>query len=70
MPIVGIDLKVERVRAKVKTQALADAMCVSRATLYNIENAGTVTPDRAKQYRQALRALVDDMETSAREAVA
>lgn len=69
MPIEGIDLKVERIRAKIKTQALADQMGVSRATLYTIEINGDVEPDRAQEYRQALAALIDVRETSGREAV-
>lgn len=70
MPIVGIDLKVERVRSKVQAKDLAREMGVSRATLYNIEQAGAVDAQRAIQYREAVARIVDVRETSEREAVA
>ena len=62
MPTSGTDLKVERTRARVKLQDLAARMGVSRQTLWSIEQAAVVRPDRAEQYQQAL-ATFDDVET-------
>lgn len=57
----GVDLKVERVRAHVKAQDIAARMGVSRATVWVIERTAVVTPERARQYRDALRDLVADV---------
>lgn len=54
MPTTGLDLKVKRVRANVKLLDLAERMNVSRQTLWGIERAGTVDPERVAQYLSAL----------------
>lgn len=54
MPISGTDLKVERIKAKVKMIDLAARMGVSRQTLWGIERAGHIDKDQAKSYRDAL----------------
>ena len=54
MPTSGTDLKVKRVRARVKLNDLADAMGLSRQTLWVIENAGQVDPERVTQYLAAV----------------
>jgi transcriptional regulator with XRE-family HTH domain len=70
MPTQGIDLKVERIRAKVKAQDLAAQMRVSRATLWAIERMGDVDRDRVAQYRDALNELKDVRLTSDTAAIA
>lgn len=62
MPQSGNDLKVERVRARVKQRDLAARMGVSRQTLWSIELSAVVDQDRAEKYRQAL-ASFDDVVT-------
>lgn len=62
MPQSGNDLKVERVRARVKQRDLAARMGVSRQTLWSIELAAVVDQDRAEKYRHAL-ASFDDVVT-------
>lgn len=54
MPISGMDLRVERVRARVKVGELAARMGVSRATLWVLEKSQHVTPEQAARYRDAL----------------
>lgn len=55
----GTDLKIERVRANVTIIDLAARMRVSRQTLWGVERAARVSPDRAKQYRDALLTFAD-----------
>lgn len=54
MPTSGLDLRVRRVRARVKVLDLAAAMGVSRQTLWTIERSAFVEPDRAAQYLEAI----------------
>lgn len=65
----GVDLKVERVRANVKAQDVAARMGVSRATVWGIERSAIVAPERARQYREAVAAIVADVSLTS-EAVA
>lgn len=53
----GIDLKVERIRAGVLQQDLADALGVSRTTVIAWERAHFVSQDRANRYLLALSGL-------------
>lgn len=60
----GIELKIERVKMRVKAQDLAAEMKVSRATVWMIERSAHVDSDRALQYRAALAELGDVSVTS------
>jgi DNA-binding transcriptional regulator YiaG len=55
----GIDLKVERVRARVKQQDLAAAIGVSRATVISWESAAVVPEYKARAYLDALKTFAD-----------
>lgn len=55
--ITGLDLKVERVRARVTGVGLARAMGVSRQRVSIIEASAVVTPDAAARYRDGLMSL-------------
>lgn len=59
MPTSGLDLRLERVAARVKLKDLADAMHRHRATVAGYEKAGAVEPDVAHQYREALATFRD-----------
>lgn len=65
MVTTGNDLKVERVKAKVKMKDLAARMRISRQTLWGIERAGDVDKDQAKVYRDALETFADVSEAVA-----
>lgn len=67
MTTSGNDLKVERVRARVKQGDLAARMGVSRQTLWTIERAAVVDAEQVMRYLRAL-ATFDDVAT--RESVA
>lgn len=54
----GKSLKMARVRADLTQRQVAKQMGLSRQTLYAIERAATVDPDREAEYRAALSALV------------
>lgn len=54
MPTTGLDLKVKRTRANVKLRDLADAMKLSRQSLWSLERAALVPADRVSQYLSAL----------------
>lgn len=54
MTTSGTDLKVERVRANVTIIDLAARMGLSRQTLWGLERAARVAPERVTQYREAL----------------
>lgn len=54
MPTTGLDLKVKRTRANVKLRDLADAMQLSRQSLWSLERAALVPADRVSQYLAAL----------------
>lgn len=62
MPITGRDLRIERVTADVTVVAIAARMGLSRQALWALERSAVVRPERAAQYRKALR---DVIETSA-----
>jgi DNA-binding XRE family transcriptional regulator len=53
----GMDLKVERVRARVTAQRLADVLEVSRQRISSIEALAVVHVDLAVRYREALASL-------------
>ena len=55
----GIDLKAERVRARIKQQDLARALGVSRATLIAWENHNNLPEWKALAYREAVRTFAD-----------
>lgn len=61
MATTGTDLKVERVKANVTIVDLAARMGLSRQTLWGIERAARVAPERVNQYRQALLTFDDLM---------
>lgn len=52
--VTGLELKVERVRVRVKAIHVARAMGVSPSRLANIEQAAVVTTTTAARYRAAL----------------
>lgn len=53
----GMDLKVERVRARVTAQRLGETLEVSRQRVSAIEALAVVNPDLADRYREALLSL-------------
>ena len=53
----GIDLKVERVRARVTAKSLADQLGVTRQRVSAIESLGHVNEDLANRYRTALMSV-------------
>lgn len=59
MPTSGLDLRLERVAARVKIKDLAEAMKRHRATVIGYEKAAAVEPEVASQYRDALATLSD-----------
>lgn len=54
----GLDLKIERTRAKVTATRLADACGVNRQRIGQIEADESPTADWVKRYREALARLV------------
>jgi hypothetical protein len=64
MPTSGIDLKVERVRANLTVVAVSAQMGLSRQAVWGIERAARVSPERVRQYREALLALRDGTMTA------
>lgn len=54
MPTSGTDLKVERVKARLKLKEVAARMGLSRQALWALELAEIVDPERAQQYLAAL----------------
>ena len=60
----GIDLRIERTRARATIIAVALQMGLSRQTLWTLERSEKVDPERAREYRAALRAIVDAREAS------
>jgi DNA-binding XRE family transcriptional regulator len=56
--VKGIDLKVERIRAGVNQQQLAELIGISRQTLGTWEGRETIPPYKAEAYREALSRLV------------
>lgn len=65
MPTTGHTLRIERVRARISVTALAAQMGISRQTLWTIERAAQVAPDRVADYRAAVRTLSDDTQGEA-----
>ena len=59
MPTRGPSLRRERRNAEVTTVALAKQLGISRQTLWSLENAAEVTPERASEYREAVKTLSD-----------
>ena len=55
MAIPGRELRVERLLAEVSVVAIAARMKLSRQALWALERSASVSPERAQQYRQALR---------------
>lgn len=60
----GKSLKMARVRADVTQLQVAAAMGLSRQSVYAIERAPVVNPEREAQYRAALSALTDKGEAA------
>lgn len=56
----GMDLKVERVKARVTAQRLAAVLEVSRQRISAIEALGFVNDDLAGRYREALVSLTQE----------
>lgn len=54
----GMDLKVERIRARVTIGTLAAEMDLSRQRISQIEATAVVTPETAQRYRDALQVVV------------
>lgn len=52
--VTGMDLKVERIKARVTAVRLAEQMGVTRQRIAAIEGDAVVTPDTAERYREAL----------------
>lgn len=55
MPTTGKQLRRLRRASELTTVAVAARMGVSRQTLWGIERAAEVSPERAEQYRAAVR---------------
>jgi ParB-like chromosome segregation protein Spo0J len=55
----GMDLKLERVAARVQMRALAKQMGRSRATVHRYEGLAVVPPGVVAEYRAALRDIAD-----------
>lgn len=53
----GLDLKLERVAADVRTQDLAEAMGVHPSRITYLEGRRVITPKAETQYREALATL-------------
>ena len=61
----GLDLKLERVRARLTVTAVAAQMGLSRQSVHGIERAADPGPERVRQHRQAVAALARDGNMSA-----
>lgn len=64
-PTTGLDLKVERVRARVTAKALADTLGVTRQRVSAIEALGVVHDDLAARYRDGLLSLTSGPQKAA-----
>jgi len=64
MPTTGLDLRLERVAARVKLIALAEAMKRDRRTVARYEGLAVVDPGVVNEYRESL-ATFGDIETTA-----
>ena len=65
MPTRGPTLRRERRLADVSATAVAAQMKISRQTLWAIERAVEVTPERVAAYRAAVKTLSDASEDAA-----
>lgn len=54
MPTTGLDLKLERVAARLKARQVAEAMGVSPSRISLIEREAFPTPEVVRRYRVAL----------------
>ena len=59
MQISGKELRVERATADVTVTALAARMGLSRQSVWVLERSAIVSPERAAQYRRALRDVIE-----------
>ncbi len=57
MPTAGPTLRIERLRADISVVALAAQLGVSRQTLWSMERAAKVAPERVAAYREAIESL-------------
>jgi DNA-binding XRE family transcriptional regulator len=60
----GLDLKLERVRARLTVTAVAAQMGLSRQSVHGIERAADPGPERVRQHRAAVAAMHDATETA------
>lgn len=60
----GIDLKVERVRARITAKRLADELGVTRQRVSAVEALAVVSEVQADRYRLALMSLTSDTQKS------
>lgn len=65
MPTRGPTLRRERRQAEVSATAVAARMSISRQTLWAIERAVEVSPERVDAYRAAVKTLSDDKDQAA-----
>ena len=62
MATAGQTLRIERLRANLTATAVAAQMGLSRQSLWVIERAARVKPERVVAYRAAVKTLSDDTE--------
>jgi DNA-binding XRE family transcriptional regulator len=55
--VTGLDLKVERVRSRLTVTSIAAQMGLSRQSVHGIERAAVPSPERVRQYLDALAVL-------------
>lgn len=60
----GLDLKVERIRARITATLLAQEMGVTRQRISAIEASAVVTPDTVERYRASLMSLTSVPQTA------
>lgn len=60
----GLDLKLERVRARLTVTAVAAQMGLSRQSVHGIERAADPGPERVRQHRAAVAELRAATETA------
>lgn len=61
--VSGLDLKVERIRARITATAVASEMGVTRQRVSAIEALAVVTSDVAERYRGAVMSLTSGTES-------
>lgn len=64
MPTAGPTLRIERLRANLTATALAAQMGLSRQSLWALERAAKVTPERVTAYREAIKTLSETSEAA------